>query len=176
MRNLLLLFTLVIFSYSSKAQRIALSKTANVDLPKKMVSAQVKDAKSLITQRFSKTKSLSNLVATNLDKTYFVDNMVVMIKSASIPSEPGFLKTYQLAADETGLTINGYSSKIEKIDGKDVFVIDHISEGIKLYRFTTINSTEDQIVTGFVQHQAGDEIKARKLLEEVIKGLKFNKK
>jgi len=176
MKKLLILFTFVIFSYACMAQapRIALSKSASLQPPRKMRKAEKQELSSLANTRFSKAKSLSRLIEGLQDKVYLVDDIVVLVNSGNATKEKGLLASLQRASDASGLNSKGYASKIEKIAGKDVFVIDHETEGLKLYRFTLVNPNEDFVVTGFVEYKPGQEVKARKVLEDLVKGFKFD--
>ena len=91
-----------------------------------------------------------------------------------MPRDPGVLAKLKSGIDDTAKGLKDYSSKIEKIGGRDVYVIDQLTEGVKVYRFRTVNRSEDIMVGGFIQYKSGDELKARKALEEIIKGLKFD--
>ncbi len=155
------------------AQRIALSGSASIDPQKKLYKVQKSEISSLVSKRFGKTKFLAKSILDNADRVYMVDDMVVIVNSASMPRTQGFLKGRKLMFDDVGLKLSNYSSKIETVSGKNVFVINEISEGLKICRFTTVNSSEDFVVIGFIQYNPGNEIKARSVLEDIIKGLNY---
>ena len=155
------------------AQRIVLSGSATIDPPKKFHKAQKSEISSMVTKRFGKTKYLSKTIQFSADKVYLIDDIVVFINSESMSRKPGFLKDRKLGFDDTYQNDKSYSSKIEAISGKDVLIMDMILEGLKMFNFTTTNSSEDFVVTGFVQYNLGEENKARTVLEDLIKGLKF---
>ncbi len=164
--------TLIFFSFTGMAQRIALSGSASIDPPKKFRKAQQSERSSLVTKRFGKTKFLAKSIQ-DPEKVYIVDDVILYINSTDVTAKTDALKELKVAFDDTFQGVKDYSSKIEKIGAKDVFVIDQVSEGLKLYRFTTINSYKNVVVNGFIQYNPGDEAKARTILEDLIKGLKF---
>lgn len=174
MKNLLILLTLIIFSCSCMAQRIALSKSVSMSSQKKLHKADKKELSSLITNRLGKTKSLARSIGANPDNVYLIDDLVILVRSTSMPRDPGILEKLKSAIDDSARGFKDYSSKIENIDGRKVYVIDEVTEGVKVYRFRTVNRSEDIMVGGFIQYKQGDEIKARKALEDIIKGLKFD--
>lgn len=155
------------------AQRIALSKSATIDPPKKLYKLQKSEIPSLVTKRFGKTKYLAKSIQDNSEKVYLIDDIVVLINPVPITRQLGYLKALKYATDDTFQGNKNYSSKIERIGGTDVFIIDQVAEGLKLYRFFTVNSSENFVVTGLVQYKPGDEAKARTVLNDLIKGLKF---
>lgn len=151
------------------AQRIALSKSTTIDPPKKMRKAEKKEISTLINSKYSSAPSLKRQIEFSSDKLYMVDDIVVVVNSSEITRQTGKLKSMKTAWESISKGLLNTSSKIESIAGKDVFVIDMISEGFKLYRFTVVNKNEDFLVIGFVQFKPGDELKGRKVLEDIIK-------
>ena len=174
MQSILAFLTLSLLCISCAAQKIVLSNTVSIEPPKKLLEADKNEISALVSKRFGKTKYLAKLIQNNPKKVYTIDDMVIFVNSDVVNNYPDFLKTYKMASDDVGLKIKGYSSKIENIGGRDVFVTDEVSEGQKLYRFTTVNRNEDFVVTGFIQYLPGQESKARTVLEDLIKGLKFD--
>lgn len=122
------------------AQRITLSGSATIDPPKKLHKAEKNEILSLVSKRFGKTKVLAKRIQ-DPDKVYVFEDVVLYINSVRVTAKPNALTDLKTASDDTFQGVKNYSSKIESIDGKDVFIIDEVSEGLKLYRFTTINST-----------------------------------
>jgi len=174
MKNLLFLLTFIILSCSCMAQRIALSKSVSMSTQKKLSKPGKKELSSLISSRFAKTEFLSRSISGHPDDIYMVGDIVVLVKSEVIKKTPGILKKQALARDNAGEKLKDFSSKIENIGGRDVYIIDQVTEGLKIYRFTTVNRSEDIMVGGFVQYKPGDELIAKKVLEDIIKGLKFD--
>ncbi|RZK22354.1 MAG: hypothetical protein EOO43_09715 [Flavobacterium sp.] len=175
MKNLALLFILSVVSYSCIAQRIVLSNSATIDPPKGMTKIPSKNISNTLGQKFAMTKYMSKAIKEHGDEIYTVDNMVIVVTSGRITREPGFLRRYKLALDETADFSSGYTSKIEMIAGKQVYTRQVIAESFNLYRFTAINSGEDTLVNGFIQFNESDRKRARVVLIDLIRGLKFNR-
>lgn len=177
MKKLILLLTLTLYSLASIAQQIALSDKAIMEPPKKMRKLSKAEIGSVASQKFSKTRFLLDNIKNSPNQMYQIDDMVIFINTSesSQTTKPihGYLKKLKLATDNVHHSDKSYSSSIETIGGKNVFIMNHIMEGINLYNFFTINKAEEFVVNGYVQYNAGDEVKARAVLEDVIKGIKF---
>lgn len=174
MKNLLTLLTLIIFIYSCTGRRIALSKSVSMATQKRLHKADKKEVSSIMTNRLGKTEGLARSIGSNPDNVYLLDDLVILVKATAIPRDQGILEKQRLARDDSARGLKDFSSKIENIGGRDVYVINQVTEGMKVYRLTTVNRSEDIIVGGFIQYNPGDELKARKALEDIIKGLKFD--
>jgi hypothetical protein len=176
MKKLILLLVLTLNSLVSIAQQIALSDKAVMEPPKKMRKLSKAEIESVANQRFSKTRFLIDNIKNSPNQMYQIDDMVIFINtSESSQTKPihGYLKKLKLATDNVHHSDKSYSSSLEAVGDKNVFIMNHIMEGINLYRFFTINKAEEFVVNGYVQYNAGDEVKARSVLEDVIKGIKF---
>ncbi|RYE54805.1 MAG: hypothetical protein EOP48_11520 [Sphingobacteriales bacterium] len=170
----LLLFAFITFSCSCMAQRVALSKSVSISVQKKLRKADAKELSSLVKNRLGKTKSLARAITSNQNNVFLGDDLIVLIKSIPIPKNPKILTELKLALDNSAEGLKNYTSKIENIDGREVYIVDQVTEGTKVYRFKTVNHSSDILVNGFIQYNPGDELKARKVLEDIIKGLKFD--
>ncbi|MGY4383474.1 hypothetical protein ACVWYN_000493 [Pedobacter sp. UYP24] len=173
MKNIILFFTLIILSISCTAQRITLLDSVTLQLPKTMLKVSRENIPKLAAERFGKTKYIIRNILYNPGKVYTVDDIVVFINSAKMPKEKGKLKVLKLGFDDNNENNKNYSSKIETIDGKDVAIINEITEGLNVFRFVTVNPAEDFCIIGFVQYNPKDYSKAKVVLEDIIKGLKY---
>ena len=174
MKNLFIFLTLTIIGCSCMAQRVAVSKSVSLSTQKKLRKADKKEITSLVTNKLGKTEYLARAITNNPDNVFLVDDLVVLVKSIPIPKNPKILTELKLALDNSAEGLKNYSSKIENIAGREVYLVDQVTEGIKIYRFRTVNRSGDILVNGFIQYKPGDELKARKALEDIIKGLKFD--
>ncbi len=173
MKNLILIVGLAVISWTASAQRIALAGGASLQLPKKMLKASEASVRSLVKERYAAAESLTRLVGNNPGKIYMAGDILVFLNSAVIERDPKLLEKTKLASEDMEQQIKGFSQKIESIGDKRVLVVDHISEGIHLYRYTTMNEAGDLVVNGFVQYKPGQESTARAVLVGVINGISF---
>jgi len=155
------------------AQRIALSKSATLEIPNQMIKVSKSNISKIASEKFGKTKFLIGTIKRYPDKVFTVGEMVIFVNSAEITQQKGILKVQKLASDDTSQHDKTYSSKIVAIDGKDVLVANRIVEGINLMTFTTFNPSENFCITGFIQYPQKDYAKAKAALENLISGIKY---
>lgn len=67
----------------------------------------------------------------------------------------------------------GYKSAVETVNNNEVLTLHYYKENIGSYTFFVTNSTYDQMINGKIQFNKSDEKRARKILDNLLKSLKF---
>lgn len=83
-----------------------------------------------------------------------IDKMVVYVKSHSAPTEKkliNLLKERKAGINETFNSDPKYTSRLDVVNGYEVFFADFVLDGLRIYRFIVVNQKQDQ-VQGFVQY------------------------
>jgi len=163
----ILLAIYVLTRMTGFAQQIEFANMASIKPPDRMQKMQQKEVLNMTRQNLGKHPSLQNFLNSNSDYVYKVDDITIFIKTS--PRQPSNkLNALKLTMQSIG------PASIETVDGKRfVLGLDSTKKDVVLYRFFCVNSANTVQVAGVVTADLKDKEKAKAVIYELIKGIKF---
>ncbi|GAA4092537.1 hypothetical protein GCM10022392_13550 [Mucilaginibacter panaciglaebae] len=132
-----------------------------------MQKMQRSELLSITQQKLGKHPSLQSFFNNHPDDVYKVGNIMVLLNT--IPRRP----SSKLKAEKITMQSIGPAS-IETVDGKRFALgLDSTKKDVILYRFFCVNSSNTVQVAGVVTADIKDKEKAKAIIYDIIKGIKF---
>lgn len=157
-----LLFTVTCFG-----QQIEFSNMASVKASSKMQKMQREDVLSTTGQRLAKQSFLRNYLNNNSNNMYSIDGIMILIKV--VPRTPSFkLQDQKLTLQTLG------PANIETLNGnKFLLGLDTTNTDVAIYHFFCVNASNTTQVSGLITADEKDKEKAKAIVYDLIKGIKF---
>jgi|GEM_PF-2469050 len=171
-KKTILLTACLLYSITSIGQTIELQDVASVTPPSKKLIPISKDKIPEFAKEKFRGKMVPYDILNNSDDVYAVDDILVRVRAFKGPANPDFTKAKK-SFDILNNGVKGGASSIETIDNKVVYIMWIPDEYLGTCYFACINKHHNVTITGKLEFNAGDEAKARSVLEDIIKGLKF---
>ncbi|GAA4104932.1 hypothetical protein GCM10022392_33210 [Mucilaginibacter panaciglaebae] len=132
-----------------------------------MKKMQQTEVLNLTRQKLGKHPSLQSFINNHSEDVYKVGDIVVLLNT--IPR----LRSYKLDAQKILLRSTGPAS-IETVDGKRVLIgLDTTKTDVVVYHFYCVNSSNTTQVGGLVTADIKDKEKAKAVIYDIVKGIKF---
>ena len=157
----------IIHCFTAFAQQLEFANMASITPPDRMQKMQQKEVLNMTRQKLGKHRSLQNFLNNYSKDVYKVGDIVVLLNT--IPR----LRSYKLDAQKILLRSTGPAS-IETLDGKRVLIgLDSTKTDVVVYHFYCVNSSNTTQVGGLVQADIKDKEKAKAIIYDIVKGIKF---
>lgn len=166
MKKLTLFITRILFSITCLAQQIDLTY-ATTNPPKAMVKMQANAVSAFTAAHFKKNETLKAFVIKNAKDVYKVDNVLVLINcQTSTSQDPSLAKTQEFLAPLGTTTL-------ATVDDKQILILLQNYEGVMVYRYFCANKANTRMVAGLIQFEPVDQVKAKGILDGLLKSVKF---
>jgi len=167
MKKIVIVLGFIILCFTGFAQQIEFANMAAITPPSRMQKLQQTEVKRITEQKLGKYPSLQNFLNSNSDNVYKAGDITILIKTT--PKRPSDkLKAFKLGLQSIG------PASIETVDGKNFALgLDSTKVDVVVYRFFCVNSSNTIQVAGLVTADLKDKDKAKSIIFELIKGIKF---
>jgi len=167
MKKIVIVLGFIIHCFTAFAQQLEFANMASITPPDRMQKMQQKEVLNMTRQKLGKHRSLQNFLNNYSKDVYKVGDIVVLLNT--IPR----LRSYKLDAQKILLRSTGPAS-IETLDGKRVLIgLDSTKTDVVVYHFYCVNSSNTTQVGGLVQADIKDKEKAKAIIYDIVKGIKF---
>ncbi|GAA4104945.1 hypothetical protein [Mucilaginibacter panaciglaebae] len=157
----------IFFASICFGQQIEFANMASITPPGRMQKMQHSEVLNITHQKLGKHPSLQSFINDHPDNMYKVDNILVLVKT--VPKSPSFkLETQRKLFQRSG------STSIETLGGKKFLItFDTTLNDIAVYHFFCVNSSNTTQVGGLVTADIKDKEKAKAVIYDIVKGIKF---
>ncbi|HEY9534094.1 MAG TPA: hypothetical protein VIQ77_06135 [Mucilaginibacter sp.] len=151
------------------AQRIVLSNIASIDAPvgmRKMDKSSVLGSSKL---KFQARPDLQERINRHANNIYRIDDVLIELHVFNRMPEPGRAQSLRaMYASTFGPTT------LENLDNKQIIItLDTLDHPADVYHFFCLNNDASIQAAGFVKFEPGDKDKARSILHDILKSMKF---
>jgi hypothetical protein len=172
-RILILVIYFLACSTICMAQRIELNDAISISPAAKM--KKLSKSEALASDTFYKKSLVRSQMYHNPDNTYRIDDITV-----SLNSEKGKIDSNKLTDLKASYLYLSRTNKknwatIESVNNRNVLIKYFESDDTAFFQFFTVNSSNTVIVVGQVEFNPGEQVKARVILDDLIKNIKFKK-
>lgn len=165
----IVLIVALFFSVTCVGQRLNLSNVAYIELPGKMIRLDTQKVSEYSNRRFSKRPDLQRQFKRFKDETYKIENVLIQISAIKL-QVADLNRANQLRMQLTHIG----PTTLESIDGKQLVISFDNYQGVMCYRYFYFNNSASIQAAGIVQFEPADRDKAKSILHDIIKRLKFN--
>jgi hypothetical protein len=170
-RALIIIIYCLAYTTLCIAQRIDLNDAISVSPTVKMTKLSKNEA--LSSNTFYKKSLIRSQMYHNPDNTYRIDDITVSLNSEKGKIDPNKLlnaKTFYLYLSKAN---KKNWANIEIVNNRNVLIEYFEADDTAFFQFYTVNSSNTVIVAGQVEFNPGQQVKARGILDDLIKNVKF---
>jgi|GEM_PF-5021702 hypothetical protein len=132
-----------------------------------MVKMQADALPAFTAAHFKKNETLKAFVIKNAKDVYKVDNVLILINCQTrTPQDPSLEKTKEFLAPMGTTTLT-------TVDDKQILLLTQNYEGVMVLRYFCTNKANTRMVAGLIQFEAVDQVKAKGILDGLLKSVKF---
>lgn len=169
MKKIVSLAVVLFLSITCIGQRLNLSNVASIELPPKAIKLDTQKMSEYAHQKFSKRPDLQRLFDRHKNEIYKIDDILLQINAIKLQvAAPDRANQLRMQLTHIGPTT------LENIDDKQLVINFDYYEGTMCYRFFYFNKPASVQAGGILQFNPADKDKARSILYNLIKRLKFN--
>jgi hypothetical protein len=173
-KRLAFLISGILCCLSGMAQQTALSDFVSISLPNRAEKFNKEQATTFANKKFSSNRMALHVASShNPQYTYKVDDILMSFFTEAGSVDTDHLSNMKRGFDAISKNDKTYTSLIEIVNDNKVLVISETWDNVTYCRFYCFDKTNSKAITGALQFDKADKDNAAKILDDILKSIKF---